>query len=426
MKHFTRSTRWLVAAGALLLLAACDGEADTPDAGSEPTPDAGPALDDAGPGAPDAGEPMAEPMYVLQSAVQTTDDRLSYFTVVRSLTEATEVEYDASIEVPGRARLYGGEGLGFFVVGDGEDVSLTRYDVAEDGTLAEGARLSFQALGVTSLGAQAVAFASPTLAYYKDPGQAQVIVWDPSAMEIVDTIELPASVLRDGYRTSYGDWAEDDGHVYFTVVHYSPTYDAVAPGTQLVRIDTATQEVTVLEDDRCRGLSDAAVVDGDIYYFSNVINAFGHAVSPGESGQANCMLRIRAGEDAFDADWVGGVTDRLPENTSATVVTATGDTLWAQVVDLAVAPTAPGTTYSEWYENGWRWHRLTLAGEDVATPVTEEAGAYSSFAIAQPDFFLLAVAEADYSSTTLVDVSGSTPSDGLTFAGFALDALRVR
>lgn len=423
----TRTAWWLTAAMLLSLTACDDGDPPEADAGPDEEVDAStPPEEDASTPEVDASVPPPDPVYVLHSAVQSTDDRLNYFTLVSSLTEDTEITYDASIEVPGRARLYATEGLGFFAIGDGEDVSLTRYDVEGDGTLTEGASLSFAALGVTSLGAQAVHFASPTVAYYKDPSQAQVIVWNPTTMEITDTIDLPASLVRADRRTSFGDWGTREGDAFFTVVWYSATYDAVDEGTALVHIDTETQEVTVTMDDRCRGLSDAAEIDGALYWFSNVINAFGHAVEPDVKGQSNCMLRVLPGEDTFDDAYVGDVDDALPTDFSGAVVTATGTDLWAQLVDLSVAPTAPGTTYSEWYADGWAWYRVPFEGTE-ATMISASTGAYSSFAVtAQEGAFVLSDTEADYSSTTLIDVAGGAPAEGLTFPGFALDVARVR
>lgn len=405
-----------------LALAACDEPVDNdPDAGQL---DASLPGDDAG--STDGGETPPTPLYALHSAVESPDGRLNYFTMLPSITDESTIDYASAIEVPGRARLYARPELGFFVIGDGEDASLTRYDIEADGGVTAGDRLSLQGLGVTSLGAQAVLFVSEALAYYKDPGQAQVIIWNPSAMEIIDTIELPATLLREDRIASYGDWTSRDGDVFFTVYWYSSTYDRVDPGTSLVRIDTTTNEVFVTEDSRCRELAAGLTIDGSIHYFSGVINAFGHAVYPDDAGQESCSLRISPESDTFDPDYVGGVSDALPDGTSAVVVDASGTDLWAQVVDLSMAPTEPGTTYGEWYATGWTWWKTPLGSTTGATQITTTPGAYSSFSVAGDGFFMLAETEPDYSSTTLLDVSSGTPAPGITFPGFTLDVIRLR
>lgn len=395
------------------VLSACDDGATGSDDGGQTARDGGTGGDDF-------------PLYVLHSAVESPDGRVNYFTLVPSLTERTTVDYTNSIEISGRPRLYAQPGLGFFAIGDGEDVSITRYDVGADGSIVEGDRISFQPYGVTSMGAQAVYFASETRAYYKDPTQARIIVWNPTDMEVIETIDLPASLIRENRIMSFGDWASRGNQAFFTVTHYSNTYDRVDPGTTLVRVDTTTNQVTITEDDRCRELGDNAEIDGSIYFFSGVINAFGHAVYPDDAGQENCILRIGPGSNTFDADYVGSIAPALPEDRSGVVVTATGTNLWAQVVDLTVAPTAPGTTYGEWYAQGWTWWRIPLDSTTGATQITTASGAYSSFAVAGEDFFLLAETEPDYSSTTLLDVSSGTPEPGITFPGFTLDVIRVR
>lgn len=436
------SPRWPAAGLPLccvLLLLGCDGEAPGTDGGPAPNDaalaDAGgvdASASDAGPrdagsddgGGVDAGPPEP-PLFIVHSAVQTTDARLNYFTPVTSLTDAVTLDYDASIEVPGRARLYASPGLGFFAIGDSEDVSLTRYDVDAEGALTEGDRLSFAALGVTTLGAQAVHFGSPTVAYYKDASQAQIIVWDPTAMEIVGTIELPASLIREGWTLSFGDWTGRGDDAFFTVTWYSRTYDRVGVGTGLVHIDTRTNEVTVTEDARCRAAINATEIDGAIYYFSGVINGFGHAVAPGDAGQQDCSLRIAAGSVTFDDGYLGTIAPALPSDRVGTVITSTGTDLWAQVADLSITPSAPGTTYSEWYASGWTWWRVPLDAS-AATQITTEPGAYSGFNVTYGASFLLAESEPDYSSTTFIDLATGAAVPGLTFPGFALDVARVR
>ena len=70
--------------------------------------------------------------------------------------------------------LYAAPGVGHFAIGDAEGVSLQRYELV-DGRFVPGAELSLQAYGVTSLGAQAVLFASPTLATYLPAGIVAIV-----------------------------------------------------------------------------------------------------------------------------------------------------------------------------------------------------------------------------------------------------------
>lgn len=136
---------------------------------------------------------------------------------VPSLTEARTLDYCSSLELPGRARLYADAATGALMIGDGESVTLQRYALSQDGQLEPGARVSLQNQGVTALGAQALAFISPTKAYYKDSAQAQVVVIHPQEMTVDAVLPLPAELIREGYVMNLSDWALRDGEAYFAV-----------------------------------------------------------------------------------------------------------------------------------------------------------------------------------------------------------------
>ena len=403
-----------------ILLAACGESSPATDS------DAGPGTDAGTIGDPDGGG-SEDPLYVLHSAVQTAEGRTNFFTAVGSLGDASEITYERSIELPGRARLYAEPGIGFFAIGDGEDVSVTRYTLRADGTFEEGDRLSFQPFGVTAMGAQAVLFVSATRAYYKDPGQAQVIVWNPTTMEVDEVIELPAELVREGRVTGFSAWASRPGEAFFAVGWTTLEYDRVDEGSALVRIDTATNAFTVTNDARCRDLNKVGVLGDDLYFFSGVINGFGHAVYPDVGGQQDCALRVRAGETTFDPSYVGTIASLLGEDEIGTVIAVSEDgRAWAQVVDTTAVPTEPGTTYGQWYAGGWRWVSFDLATTGDLTRIAGEPGAYSGFTLTSGASFFVSQTEADYSETTLVDLSGDAPAEGITFPGFALDIARVR
>jgi hypothetical protein len=431
MQHRHHHPSSFPAPAALLVLAlvACGGEdataieqsieplAPTPSPGAEP-----PAASDAPPVSEDD-----EPQFLLHSAVQADDGgRLNYFTPVGSLATVATISYDGSLELPGRARLYAAPGVGYFAIGNAEGVSLQRYELV-DGRFVPGQRLSLQSYGVSSLGAQAVLFVNPTLAYYKDDGQGLIIAWNPSSMTIEDVIELPASLVREGYVMGLSDWASRGGEAFFAVSWSTPEFDRVVPGTALVRLDLVTRELSVTPDDRCRGLQTAANVDDTLYFFSDVINGFGHAVYPDDAGQQDCILRVVPGAASFDPSYAASMADAFPPNTNASAVAvADGGEVWVQLADLAVVPTTPGSTYNEWYADGWTWWHLPIETLGGAVRVDLPAGAYSGTAFTAGSRLFISQSAPDYSLTTLVDVSAPTPTPGLSFPGFSLDVARIR
>jgi hypothetical protein len=440
MKHPSAIDGVLASLAVLSLVAACGGEDSTSVGGApvetetgELAPSPEPAPAEPTPAEPADEKPVSPPgtaspsaAFLLHSAVEGESGRLNYFTPVGAIAAAEQVSYEGSLELPGRARLYAEPGVGYFAIGDAEGVSLQRYELV-DGRFVPGAELSLQPYGVSSLGAQAVLFASPTRAYYKDAGQGLIIAWNPRDMTIEQVLELPPSVVRDGYVLGMSDWVRRDDEAFFALGWSTPEYDRVLPGAALVRLDLNTNELGLAEDARCRGLQTTTNLDGTLYFFSDVINGFGHAVYPGDAGQQDCSLRILPGAAAFDPDYVGSIAGALPPNTSGTVVAVTQQgELWAQVVDLAVAPTSPGSTYGEWYADGWSWWHLPMAAGEGAVRVAQPAGAYSGSAVTVGSSLFISQTTPDYSSTTLLDVSGAEPVPGLSFAGFTLDVAQLR
>ncbi len=371
--------------------------------------------------------PTPQAQYLIHSAVQTGGTRMNYFTLVESLDQATQLDYSKSLELPGRPRLYAAQGIGFFAIGGGEAPTITRYEL-RDGRLVADKSLSLQGQGVSQLGAQAVLFVSPTKAYYKDDAQAQIIVWNPTEMAIEKTLPLPRELVKQGYVTSLSQWASRTGEAYFTVGWTTPTYDRVLPGTVLVRIDTATDALTQVSDDRCRDILKTARLGDTLYFFSGVINGLGHtAYSAQNGGQQDCILRISPGQRTFDAGYVGTVTPALGANKVGTVISVTADgKAWVQVADTTITPSAPGTTYSEWYSKGWSWWSLPL--ESLSNPVRVESatGAYSGLAVSAGDSFFISQSTADYSLSTLMEQSSGAPKAGVSFPGFLLDVARIQ
>jgi hypothetical protein len=234
--------------------------------------------------------------------------------------------------------------------------------------------------------------------------------------------------VKEGYVTSLSQWASREGEAYFAVSWTSQQYDRVLPGTVLVRIDTATDAMTQTPDDRCRGIGKTALHEGSLYFFSDVINGLGFAAYSGDNGgQQDCILRISAGKTTFDADYLGSVAPALGANKVGTVISVTEEgEAWVQVADTTVTPSAPGTTYSQWYSKGWSWWHLPLSSLNNPVQVQAEAGAYSGFTMTSGSQFFVSSAAADYSQSTLMDLSSGMPTAGVSFGGFVLDVARIR
>lgn len=423
----------------ILLLAACEDDltpgatfdaAPQADTLQSPTNDAlaGEAMASGDAGVAEVGAPETPPLYLVHTAVQDMTGRTNHFSLVSSLNEAKRLDYTQSLALPGRARLYAASGIGFFALADGEAPTITRYEIGADNSFKKGQQMSLQQLGVKNMGAQAVLFISPTKAYYKDADEGQVIVWDPSTMTITKTLPLPADVITGPaeHLLGFSQWASRPGEAYFAVGFTTKTYDRVAPHTTLVRIDTTTDSLVATKDTRCRGLNKTGQVAGALYFFSDVINGFGHAVYPNDGGQADCFLRVAPGQSTFDPTFVGSVAGAFPGKFATVVALSPQGRAWVQAVDGAVAPNTAGSTYLEWYAKGWTWSHLDLDSPTQATPIAGDPGAYAGTAFALGNDLFISQTKPDYSETTMVNLAGAAPANGLSFLGFALDVARVR
>src|SRR5262245_25851006 len=122
--------------------------------------------------------PPSEQLYLLWSGTSGDEVDSNYFTPLPSLDVGTVVDYGRALEQPGIARLYGQDGVGFFALGDGEEQSITRYELGADDAFVPGQKLSLQPFGVELLAdATSLKFISPSKAYYIDPSGLQVLIW---------------------------------------------------------------------------------------------------------------------------------------------------------------------------------------------------------------------------------------------------------
>lgn len=266
--------------------------------------DSGGSDDDVSPEENGGGE--APSLFAIQTTVEAPDGRTSFVQLKEDLN-FDELSIDEAMELPGNARVFLSEYHDTEIfVGAGQSAEIQQYAVSEGGTLTPGATVSFVnfGLGFIPFGHN---FVSEDKAYLVDAEGGQILVWDPSSMEVRGEIPLDDPRLQKGY-TTYIDpgVVRDDGFAFFLVQQHdfgdlSP--DGVFAGTQVLVVNTATDAIEdVIEDTRCvsglSGLTQAA--DGTIYVMGD--NYFVRRVAdPALPG--SCVLRILPGELAFDDDY---------------------------------------------------------------------------------------------------------------------------
>jgi len=368
------------------------------------------------------------PAFVAATRVWDDTTTTSYFHVLPGIDASVEVDPGQALEVPGPAKLFAYGELGWFAVGDGESPTITRYTLSPDGKLAPGVSISLLDYGVSDLW-DSLYFASADKAYYPDAHNSQLIVWNPTRMEVTGSISLPETA-RDGYLSYYGVTPIRRGsELLFSVGWFDwLETDTILPETGLVVLDTKTDEVRRFDvDPRCAGVTHAVELDsGDAYFVSSALAGAAHRL--GRLETAPCALRVGRDADAFDEDFelaLGSLTDGAIAGEPAS---AGGDALFLRVLDDdEVTVASESRTWDVTGQPAWRWVRWDVTRGEL-TPLTDLAPSTADvFWFRVEDKVFASETAPDYSKTTLIDLTAELGQRrALTLPGFLQNIARVR
>lgn len=226
----------------------------------------------------------------------------SFVRLVPSL-DVAEIELASAREFNGRATV--GTVGGWLFIMDGEQPIIERFSVGSDGTLALDGQLSFANYGMPywSIDPWGNTMVSPTKAYFSNPGDGSLIVWNPTSMEIVREVPLPP--LASAELELQASPAYLRGDRLFRLFSWAnwDTFEFSSVSQQLGVYDVASDElVSLSEETRCPAVYSVPFEDeAGILYFSN------HVWSPMETlvkgAPQSCSLRVLAGETTFDPAW---------------------------------------------------------------------------------------------------------------------------
>lgn len=367
-------------------------------------------------------------LYLAAARIWDDTTTTSYFHVIPSIAEDAEVDASQALEVPGAAKLFAYEGLGWFAVGDGESPTITRYTLDERGKLKKGISISLLDYGVMDLW-DSLYFVSADKAYYPDTTGSQLIVWNPTTMEVTGSIALPETV-RDGYLSYYGITPLRRGKdLLFSVGWFDwLENDTILPETGLVVLDTERDEVKRFDlDDRCAGITQAIDVEsGDAYFVSSALAGATHRL--GRLETKPCALRIPKGEDAFDPSFALELDTLTDGAIAGEPAPAGGNTMFLRVLDDSQVTVAEDAhTWDLTGQAAWRWARW-----DVETNTLESV---SDLPPSTADVFWFRLdgkvfasqTKTDYSETTLIDLTAPEGSRrAVTVPGFLQNIARIR
>lgn len=361
------------------------------------------------------------PLYLLHSGISSPEGRTNYFTPLTSIDEGTKVDYGKAIEVPGIARLFGKQGIGWFAIGEGQ--TITRYDVSGD-RIAPGDSVSFADYGVNQLYANNV-FIDAEKAYYRDPDQLQLIIWNPAKMTVDKAVAIP-DAGREGSVPVLSQPVLRGDQLIFAVGWAKSDYSAALPGAALVIVDSRTDEVRVVAEERCSYLGSAVTAsNGDTYFFSSNMPIINAQVEG--RGGGDCVLRLPADSDSFDPEFEASLGEYADGASLSVIARADGDRLLALVLDAGLLDPAKPIDYGSLFgAPAWRWAYVRFPALDRVDIEDAPPAAFNGGAYVVNGEVITSTPTINYSESTLFSRSGETPRELFTFGGFSLDLIRVR
>ena len=381
----------------------------------------------------DAGEDVVttESTYAFVSQVfGAGGTATSYIALSDTLDSSDVVALDDAVEIAGRA-LGTAYGRALFV-GTGDAGTLTRYDLQDDGTLTEGATVSFAGAGVSAIGEyqEQIQVVSETKAYYFDGRTAQMIIWNPSDMTMTSTVSLGDLILEDAITVfaTNAHWAGDT--LYFPVGWRSSDNARILPTAAMLVIDSTDDSVEIAMDEG-RGGYIRTVVDGGDGYLYLATEAYGSAVYRinEDNAPAPCLLRFSVADGAFDETYHVELASILDGANAGTLTpTGTPGDAWIRVFDEEAfsveVDTNPRVLAST---PAWGWARVSLGDEPSATLDSSIAiGTGSAFLIRFGDAPYLVEFASDRSTSSFRPVSTMIPDATLSVTGVVFSAAELR
>lgn len=346
--------------------------------------------------------------------------------LVDSLEAGQTLDLDEAIEIPNGGVAVGPEGGGSIFLVDGATPRLERIDVLPDGTLERQGVISTQRFSVTSAGVAAgnLLFVSETKALVIDTLAFLIIVWNPETLEIANTIDFREAQVP-GTLSVIGNTSVRRGNelVFALSLIADSTFK---PDSALVFVDLETDTINqVVEIPDCSAVSDLLIAsDGSLYAASDVASVF-NRLAGRNNDTTECFVRVPPG--TYDLEDYTLFSDRTGGLLAGTMLQLSDTRAYVRVLDESRLPTNILDIPDVNGASAWSWGIIDLSGGAPFQSLSElglKSGSTNPFTI---DGAFWATESANGLETSnLVNLSGETPTPGLTSTGIILNAFRVR
>lgn len=330
-----------------------------------------------------------DPVYIVRTSVSADDQDTGYLVAVPTL-EQGELSLDGAVEYPGDVRIGGIPETGIFYAASRVAPTIDKWRVGNDGSFERLGTLSFANLGLPDATsavwtAGGGVFESEQRAYFINFTEgAEIVIWNPQIMQLVDTVPIPAGHLdyqgegsfeRDGVNL----FAIGDSTALLTINWRYPESGSTrwARYSTHFTFDAATRTFSEpFDEPRCsfpqpRGLSAS---DGTLYFSPTARFVLpGLVFGAGFGNQPSGLRIVPPGErfdQGYDVDLSALVGGRPAGN-----VTPVSDELafllvWHPELVPEVTPENWATARRE-YE-GYRWWTWRIGDSEARDNVQQE------------------------------------------------------
>lgn len=272
--------------------------------------DAEKALDEAMAAATKAeDEAASSSVYAMTVHAFGPDTTTSYLVTMPSLEEGTLMDLDSAIELPDYANVTGIAGKPSVWLSDFSTPIIERWDVTEDNSLKRGATVSFANLGASSVsqGAQG-AFVSAELAALPSQDTGELILWNPTTMEIIGTIDLEIPD-KDGIAPLIRSTVPRPDGTLVLSYYYINSEGVFADGAGIVVVDLDKKSVVGRDEwAGCNYNFAKMLPDGTVYLTISGHWALRSLAYPKDAPvppwtAEPCLLRVLPGAQKFDREF---------------------------------------------------------------------------------------------------------------------------
>lgn len=381
---------------------------------------------------PDPGP--QEELYAVYWRLDTPDGRTNYVSLVNDLMKNGEVDPSKALEVPGQSRFYAQPQSNYFLTGNGENITFTKYTVSEEGNnFEEGEKFSMANEGVQSLQARTV-FLSDTKAYYIDNTQGQIVIFNPEEMKITGSFDLPKEFANgykgfttqlgfNGYQLNGNRLSIPVGWVNFEAATHLDK-------TGLAIVDTQNDEViSYTEDTRCALATEPVFMDnGDVYYGQSERYHFSKEARKNEN--VGCILRKEAGANKFDQDYNPYMMEQVEgKKVGMSLFNAPKEGhAYFRVLNTDKLEWSPDVEGIKYYDTVWYTYEINLPENKVVGKVDRPLGpsyAEQPFNINDNLFGTLKIND-EGEHRVIKYAPDGTYEEGLTTPGYISNLVRIR